>query len=36
MENKQKNKLLAKAERKQSLRYGGWLTVLAALALLNL
>ena len=33
MENKQKNKLLAKAERKQSLRYGGWLTVLAALAL---
>lgn len=33
MENKQKNKLLARAERKQSLRYGGWLTVLAALAL---
>lgn len=33
MENKQKNKLLAKAERKQSLRYGGWLTVVAAMSL---
>lgn len=33
MENKQKHKLLAKAERKQSLRYGGWLAVLAAMAL---